>query len=68
MPGVCAVRAVMRGGESPLSRCAWSRRKREAQGRHCEVGSEGRMGRMCGAGDTNRIRGVIQLGRAGTRP
>ena len=31
----------MLGGESPLSRCAWSRRTREAQGRHREVGSEG---------------------------
>jgi hypothetical protein len=31
MPGVCAVHAVMLGGESPLSRYAWSRRTREAQ-------------------------------------
>ena len=37
MPGVCAVHAVMLGGESPLSRCTWSRRTREAQGRHREV-------------------------------
>ena len=55
MPGVCAVHAVMLGGESPLSRCAWSRRTREAQGRHREVGSEGSVERMCGARDTNRI-------------
>jgi len=33
--------AVMLGGESPLSRCAWSRRTREAPGRHREVGSAG---------------------------
>jgi hypothetical protein len=68
MPGVCAVHAVMLGGASPLSRCAWSRRTREAQGRHREVGSEGRVERMCGARDTNLIRGVVQSGRAGTRP
>ena len=68
MPGVCAVHAVMLGGESPLSRYAWSRRTREAQGRHREVGSEGSVERRCGARDTNRIRGVVQSGRAGTRP
>ena len=37
-PGVCAVHAVMLGGESPLSRYTWSRRTREAQGRHREEG------------------------------
>lgn len=68
MPGVCAVRAVMLGSESLLSRCAWSRRTREAQGRHREVGSEGSVERRCGARDTNRIRGVVQPGRAGTQP
>ena len=57
--------AVMLGGESPLSRCAWSRRTSEAPGRHREVGSEGRVERMCGARDTNPIRGVAQSGRAG---
>jgi hypothetical protein len=65
---VCAVHAVMLGGESPPSRYSWSRRTREAQGRHREVGSEGRVERMCGARDTNRIRGVVRLGRVGTRP
>jgi hypothetical protein len=65
---VCAVHAVMLGGESPLSRYSWSRRTREAQGRHREVGSEGSVERMCGARDTNRIRGVVRLGRVGTRP
>jgi hypothetical protein len=64
---VCAVHAVMLGSESLLSRCAWSRRTREAQGRHREVGSEGSVERRCGARDTNRIRGVVQSGRAGTR-
>ena len=64
---VCAVHAVMLGGESPPSRCAWSRRTREAPGRHREVGSEGSVERMCGARDTNRIRGVVQPGRAGTQ-
>src|SRR5882724_315021 len=44
--------AVMLGGESPLSRCAWSRRTSEAQGRHREVGSEGSVERMCGASAT----------------
>ena len=68
MPGVCAVHAVMLGSESLLSRCTWSRRTREAQGRHREVGSEGSVERTCGARDTNRIRGVVQLGRAGTQP
>ena len=68
MPGVCAVHAVMLGGASPLSRCAWSRRTREAPGRHREVGSEGRAERMCGARDTNPIGGVVPSGRAGTRP
>ena len=52
---VCAVHAVILGGISPLSRCAWSRRTREAQGRHREVGPEERVERMCGARDTNRI-------------
>jgi hypothetical protein len=66
--GVCAVHAVMLGSESLLSRCAWSRRTREAQGRHREVGSEGSVERTCGARDTNRIRGVVQPGRAGTQP
>ena len=64
---VCAVHAVMLGGESPPSRCTWSRRTREAQGRHREVGSEGSVERTCGARDTNRIRGVVQSGRAGTQ-
>ena len=59
--------AVMLGGESPLSRCTWSRRTSEAQGRHREVGSGGSVERMCGARDTNRIRGVVQPGRAGTQ-
>jgi len=66
--GVCAVHAVMLGGESPLSRCTWSRRTREAHGRHREVGSEGSVERTCGARDTNRIGGVVRSGRAGTRP
>jgi hypothetical protein len=66
--GVCAVHAVMLGGESPLSRCPWSRRTREAQGRHRAVGSEGSVERTCGARDTNPIRGVVPSGRAGTRP
>jgi hypothetical protein len=66
MPSVCAVHAVMLGGESPPSRCTWSRRTREAPGRHREVGSEGSVERTCGARDTNRIRGVVQPGRAGT--
>jgi hypothetical protein len=65
--GVCAVHAVMLGGESPPSRYSWSRRTREAQGRHREVGSEGSVERTCGARDTNRIRGVVQPGRAGTQ-
>src|SRR5262247_4178372 len=58
----------MLGGESPPSRYAWSRRTREAPGRHREVGSEGSVERMCGARDTNRIRGVVRSGRVGTRP
>ena len=66
--GVCAVQAVMLGGESPPSRCSWSRRTREAPGRHREVGSEGSVERPCGARDTNRIGGVGQPGRAGTPP
>jgi len=44
--GVCAVHAVMLGGESPLSGFTWSRRTREAQGRHRELGSEGSVERM----------------------
>jgi hypothetical protein len=68
MPGVCAVHVVMLGGESPPSRYAWSRRTREAQGRHREVGSEGSVERRCGARDTNRIRGVVRSGRVGTQP
>jgi hypothetical protein len=64
---VCAVHAVMLGSASLLSRCAWSRRTREAQGRHREVGSGGSVERTCRARDTNRIRGVVQSGRAGTR-
>src|SRR4030095_12126104 len=64
---VCAVHAVMLGSESLLSRCAWSRRTREAQG-HCrEVMSEGSVERTCGARDTNRIQGVVRSGRAGTQ-
>src|SRR5262245_7732163 len=58
----------MLGGESPPSRYAWSRRTREAPGCHREVGSEGSVERMCGARDTNRIRGVVGSGRVGTRP
>jgi hypothetical protein len=46
---VCAVHAVMLGGASPLSRCAWSRRTREAPGRSREGASEGRVERRCGA-------------------
>src|SRR5215475_122427 len=65
---VCARHAVMLGSESLLSRCAWSRRTREAPERHREVGSEGRVERRCGARDTNRIRGVVRSGRVGTRP
>jgi hypothetical protein len=68
MPSVCAVHAVMLGGESPPSRCTWSRRTREAQGRHRKAGSEGSVERRCGARDTNRIRGVVRSGRVGTRP
>ncbi len=60
--------AVMLGGESPPSRCSWSRRTREAPGRHREVGSEGSVERRCGARDTNRRRGVVRSGRAGTQP
>jgi hypothetical protein len=56
------------GVKVPLSRCTWSRRTREAPGRHREVGSEGRVERRCGARDTNRIRGVVRSGRVGTRP
>jgi hypothetical protein len=44
MPGVCAVHAVMLGGASPLSRCAWSRRTRAAQGRPREGASERKRG------------------------
>ena len=66
-PSVCAMHAVVLRGESPLSRCAWNRRTREAQGRHREVRSEGRVERTCGARDTNRKRGVVPSGRAGTR-
>ena len=65
--GVCAVHAVMLGSESLLSRYSWSRRTREAPGRHREVGSEGSVERRCGARDTNRIRGVVRSGRAGTQ-
>jgi hypothetical protein len=68
MPSVCAVHAVMLGGASPPSRYSWSRRTREAQGRHREVGSEGSVERTCGARDTNPIRGVVPSGRAGTQP
>jgi hypothetical protein len=57
----------MLGGASPLSRYSWSRRTREAQGRRREAGSEGSVERRCGARDTNRIRGVVQPGRAGTQ-
>ena len=67
-PSLCAVHAVVLGGESPLSRCAWSRRTREAPARHREVGSEGRVERTCGPRDTNPKRVVVQSGRAGTRP
>ena len=65
---VCTVHAVMLGGESLPSRCPWSRRTREAQGRHREVGAEGSVERTCGARDTNRIQGVAPSGRAGTHP
>jgi hypothetical protein len=65
--GVCAVHAVMLGGESPLSRCTWSRRTREAQGRSRKGASEGSVERTCGARNTNRIGGVVQPGRAGTQ-
>jgi hypothetical protein len=68
MPGVCAVHAVMLGGASPPSRYTWSRRTREAQGRHREVGSEGSGERTCGTRNTHRIEGVGQPGRAGTQP
>jgi hypothetical protein len=68
MLSVCAVHAVVRGGESPPSRCAWSRRTREAPGRHREMGSAGSMERRCGARDTNRIGGVVRSGRVGTPP
>jgi ADP-ribose pyrophosphatase len=60
--GVCAVHAVTRGGESLLSRCAWSRRTREAPGRHREVGSEGSVERMGGARDTHPKGGVGPVG------
>jgi hypothetical protein len=46
MPCVCAVHAVMLGGISPLSRYAWSRRTKEAPGRHIEGASAGSMGRV----------------------
>ncbi len=46
----------------------WGRRIREAQGRHCEVGSEGSVERMRGARNTNLIRGVTVLGPVGTQP
>ena len=58
----------MLGGESPLSRYTWSRRTREAQGRHREEASEGSVERTCGTRNTNRIGGVVQPGRAGTQP
>src|SRR5262245_595041 len=38
MPSVCAVHAVLLGGESPLSRYVWSRRTSEAPGRHRKGG------------------------------
>jgi hypothetical protein len=50
MPGVCAVHAVMLGGASPLSRCAWSRRTRGAQGRHREVGLKAAWNERAGRG------------------
>jgi hypothetical protein len=65
---VCAVHAAMRGSASLLSRGAWSRRTREAQGRSREGASAGSVEQTCGARDTNRIPGVIQPERAGTRP
>jgi group II intron reverse transcriptase/maturase len=65
---VCAVQAVMLGRASLLSRGAWSRRTREAQRRLCEEASEGRVERRGGARDTHRRGGVVQAGRAGTRP
>jgi hypothetical protein len=58
----------MLGGASPLSRDAWSRRTREAPGRHRAVGSAGRVERTCGARDTNPRGGVVPWGRAGPRP
>jgi hypothetical protein len=66
--GVCAVHAVLLGSASLLSRWTWSRRTREAQGPHGEVGSEGSVERTCGARDTHRIGGVVRPGRAGTQP
>ncbi len=64
----CAVHAVMLGGARPLSRSAWSRRTREAQGRLRAAASAGSGKRPCGARDTHRIRGGGPSGRAGTRP
>ena len=45
----------------------WSRRTREAQGHHREVGSEGSVERMRGATYRNLIGGVVYPGRAGTQ-
>ena len=57
--------AVMRGGESSVTRCAWSRRTSEVQGRHREVGSAGRAECVCGAKDTNPIRSGGTVGTGG---
>jgi hypothetical protein len=62
---VCAGHVVVLGGGSPLSRCTWSRRTSEAPERRREVRSEGSVERMCGARNTNLIRGVARSGRAG---
>ena len=55
----------MLGGARPLSRGAWSRRTREAPGRHREVGADGRVERTGGTRHTTRRGGVVQPGRAG---
>ena len=53
---------------SPRARCQRSRRRGAGPGRLREVASTGSPIRTRGARDTNRIRGVVPLGRAGTRP
>ena len=62
---MCAVHAVRLGGARPLARYAWSRRTRDAHGRHREVGSEGRVERRCGARDTEPDRRGGPLGASG---